>query len=269
MCLVALAVDAHPRYALVLAANRDEYHARPAAPASWGRDGEFRGVLAGRDLLAGGTWLGVRRDGRFALVTNVREGKAQDPAARSRGELVPLMLGGGASLDDAMRAIDGNRYNGFNLIAGDARGFSWISNRGGALRRVDRGVHGLSNALLDVPWPKVVRTQDRMRDWLRGDGENLEPLFAALRDGSQPPDAQLPETGVPLQWERLLSSPFIASERYGTRCSTVLAIGRDGRARFVERTFAPDGAIAQDVAFDFDVTQRAGAPSPGAQSPLP
>lgn len=269
MCLVALAVDAHPRYALVLAANRDEYHARPAAPASWGRDGEFRDVLAGRDLLAGGTWLGVRRDGRFALVTNVRDGKAQDPVSRSRGELVPLVLGGDASIDDAMRAIDGKRYNGFNLVAGDARGFSWISNRGGALRHIDRGVHGLSNALLDVPWPKVVRTQERMRDWLRGDGENLEPLFAALRDGNQPPDAQLPATGVPLQWERLLSSPFIASERYGTRCSTVLAIGRDGRARFVERTFAPDGAIVQDAAFDFDVTRRAGAPSPGAQYPLP
>ncbi|MFO1313914.1 MAG: NRDE family protein [Burkholderiales bacterium] len=254
MCLAVLALDAHPRHALVLAANRDEYHARPSAPAAWGIDGPFRDVLAGRDLMAGGTWLGLDRRGRFALVTNVREGKAQDPAARSRGELPLLALSATGAVEDAMRAIDVARYNGFNLLAGDARGFSWLSNRGGTLRTVDAGLHGLSNALLDTPWPKVVRTRERLADWLRGDAVDFEPLFAALRDGAQPPDESLPATGVPLQWERLLSSPFIASERYGTRCSTVLTIGRDGRARFVERTFGPEGATAGEVAYEFDVT---------------
>jgi uncharacterized protein with NRDE domain len=241
MCLAVLAVDAHPRLALVLAANRDEYHARPAAPAAW----QPGGVLAGRDLMAGGTWLAVRRDGRFALVTNVRDGKAQDPAARSRGELPLLAL-------DSLRGIDGTRYNGFNLIAGDARGFTWMSNRGEAPRRVDQGIHGLSNALLDVPWPKVVRTEERLAAWLRADTGSFEPLFEALADRTQPADALLPATGVPLAWERMLSPPFIVSERYGTRCSTVLAIDRDGHARFVERSFAPDGTVANEAAFEFE-----------------
>ena len=268
MCLVAIAVDAHPRIALVLAANRDEYHARSAAPAAWGREGAFRDVLAGRDLMAGGTWLGVRRDGRFALVTNVREGKAQDPAANSRGELPLLALHADRTIDEAMAAIDAPRYNGFNLLAGDAVGFLWMSNRDAAVRRVTRGVHGLSNALLDVQWPKVARTQERLQSWLRGDATSFEPLFDALGDRAQATDAELPSTGVPLAWERLLSSPFIVSDRYGTRCSTVLAIDRGGHARFVERTFAPDGAPSHEVAVEFDLTARAAVPSPGAESRL-
>ena len=254
MCLAVLALDAHPRHALVLAANRDEYHARPSAPAAWGDDGAFRDILAGRDLMAGGTWLGVSRRGRFALVTNVREGKAQDPAARSRGELPLFALSATGTVEDAMGTIDGSRYNGFNLLAGDPLRCAWVSNRGGSLRTIERGVHGLSNALLDTPWPKVARTKQRLADWLRGNAVDIEPLFASLRDGAQPSDESLPATGVPLQWERLLSSPFIASERYGTRCSTVITIGRDGRARFVERTFGPEGATLGEAAYEFDIT---------------
>jgi uncharacterized protein with NRDE domain len=256
MCLAVIAVDAHPRVALLVVANRDEYHARPAAPAAW--DGD---VLAGRDLVAGGTWLAVHREGRFAFVTNVRDGKPQDPAARTRGELPLLALSG--------RAIDGTRYNGFNLVAGDARGFVWTSNRGTGSRRVTRGVHGLSNASLDVPWPKVVRTKQRVTEWLRGDGARLAPLFDALGDRAEAHGAELPSTGVSLEWERLLSAPFIVSDRYGTRCSTVFAVDRDGRARFVERSFAPDGSLANEAAFEFEVTARASAPSPGAVSLLP
>jgi uncharacterized protein with NRDE domain len=291
MCLVAIAVDAHPRIALVLAANRDEYHARPTAPAAWGHDDAFRDVLAGRDLMAGGTWLGVRRDGRFALVTNVRDGNAQDPAARSRGELPVVALRSEYTIDQATAAIDGPRYNGFNLLVGDAAGFAWMSNRAsdiefpaalrasglirprerpfGRMRRITRGVHGLSNALLDVQWPKVARTQERLQTWLRGDGASLEPLFDALGDRMQASDADLPATGVPLAWERLLSSPFIVSERYGTRCSTVLAVDRGGHARFVERSFAPDGTPAHEVAVEFDLKAPAAAPSPGVESRLP
>jgi len=269
MCLAAIAVDAHPRIALVLAANRDEYHARPAAPAAWGLDDAFKGVLAGRDLMAGGTWLGVRRDGRFALVTNMREGKPQDPAARSRGELPLQALRGVRTIDDAIGAIDGTRYNGFNLLAGDRAGFIWMSNRDAAVRRVTGGVHGLSNALLDVPWPKVARTQERLQAWLRSDGASLEPLLDALADRTQAPDAALPSTGVPLAWERLLSSPFIVSERYGTRCSTVFTIDRDGHVRFVERSFSPDGTTSHEVAVEFDLTAPAAVPSAGVESPLP
>ena len=267
MCLVVIAVDAHPRLALVLAANRDEYHARPAAPAAWG-SGPFLDILAGRDLMAGGTWLAVRRDGRFALVTNVREGKPQDPAARSRGELPMLALAVERSADDAAAAIDGSRYNGFNLLAGSPAGFLCTSNRDDAVRRATGGVHGLSNALLDVRWPKVVRTQERLQAWLRTDGASVEPLLEALGDRTQAADADLPATGVTPAWERLLSSPFIVSERYGTRCSSVLTVDRDGHARFIERTFAPDGTQSHEVAFEFGLKAPAASPSPDARSPL-
>jgi len=256
MCLVVAALRAHPRYALVLAANRDEYHARPAVAAAWGIDDEFRGILAGRDLAAGGTWLGVRRDGRFALVTNVRDGKAQDPAAPSRGALVPHLLA--SPLDEALAAIaqDGARYNGFNVLAGDASSLRWMSNRGAAPRRIDAGVHGLSNALLDVPWPKVVRTRERMRQWIAAGETDVEPLFAALADRARPPDAELPQTGVALEWERILSSPFIVTERYGTRCSTIFTIDTAGRAEFRERSFAPDGAVTGEVVESFALDGR-------------
>ncbi|HTP98569.1 MAG TPA: NRDE family protein [Casimicrobiaceae bacterium] len=248
MCLVVVALRAHPAYTLVLAANRDEFHARPAAAAEWGRDGAFAGILAGRDLFAGGTWLGVRRDGRFALVTNVRDGKPQDPAARSRGELVPRVLDA-SGIDAAFAAIatDGARYNGFNLLAGDTSGAAWMSNRSAATRRITGGTHGLSNALLDVPWPKIVRTEARLQAWAARADADVAPLFAALADREPAPDQELPSTGVTLERERLLSSPFIVSETYGTRCSTVFTVDRVGRARFHERSFAPDGGATGDA----------------------
>lgn len=253
MCLAVLALDAHSRYALVLAANRDEYYARPAAPAAWGRDAPFRDIVAGRDLAAGGTWLGVRRDGRFAFVTNVRDGRGPNPALRSRGELVPHVLNHAGSVADALADIDGAHYNGFNLVAGDAKDALWMSNRGHAPRTLPGGVHGLSNASLDVPWPKLVRTQRRVDDWIADDAHDPAPLLAALADRRPAADAELPSTGVSLEWERVLSSPFIVSERYGTRCSTVLTIDRDGRARFLERTFAPGGSAAGDVVETFAI----------------
>jgi uncharacterized protein with NRDE domain len=246
MCLVVLALDAHPAYSLVLAANRDEYHERPATQAAWG-DGAFAGILAGRDLAAGGTWLGVRRDGRFALVTNVRDGSPQDPAAPSRGTIVPRLLAAPFDEGFASLACEAPRYNGFNVLAGDASSVRWMSNRGGAARRLERGVHGLSNALLDVPWPKVVRTQRRLDAWIASGSTDSAPLFEALADHARAADEELPSTGVALEWERILSSPFIATDRYGTRCSTVYTLDRDGRATFRERSFAPDGATIGEV----------------------
>ncbi|MCC7326877.1 MAG: NRDE family protein [Burkholderiales bacterium] len=252
MCLAVVALDAHPEYALVVAANRDEYHARGAAPAAWGREPPFVGVLAGRDLAAGGTWLGVRRDGRWALLTNVRDGLGNDPAAISRGELVPAALNDAAAPGMPLYGItDPRRYNGFNLIAGDAQAAVWMSNRSAGERRLSSGIHGLSNALLDTPWPKLVRTVDRLRSWAaRGDAD-AAPLFAALADRTPAPDDALPNTGVTREWERLLSSPFIVSERYGTRCSTVFTIGRRGHARFVERSFAADGTPTGETIEEF------------------
>lgn len=244
MCLAAFALDRHPRYALAIAANRDEFHARPAEPAHWWPEG----WLAGRDLEAGGTWFGVRRDGRYALVTNVREGVPRDPGAASRGGIVTGALDA-ESLEAfvASLAARGARYSGYNLVAGNARGALWQSNRNGGRRPLPRGVSALSNGELDLPWPKVERLRAAMERWsTRGDA-SIEPLFDALSDRERAPDRELPSTGVSLDWERMLSAPFIVSERYGTRCSTVLVVGRDGGARFVERSFDAAGRPAGEV----------------------
>lgn len=244
MCLAVLALDTHPRYAVVLAANRDEFYARAAAPAAWGREDDgFAAILAGRDLVAGGTWLGVHRDGRFAFVTNVRQGTGRDPAARSRGELVPRVLHDPRPLADTYADVahDGHAYNGFNLLAGDATGALWTSNRVAGVHAVAPGVHGLSNAALDTPWPKLVRTKAVLAEWVTRDADDVEELFAALADRIGAADRDLPATGVTLEWERSLAAPFIVRDGYGTRCSTVLVIDREGKARFEERSFGPGG----------------------------
>lgn len=240
MCLVAVALDAHPRYALAIAANRDEFHARDARPAHWWSEG----WLAGRDLAAGGTWFGVRPDGRWALVTNVREPGRKDADARSRGGLVTGALAAG-SLDGFVATLEaeGARYNGYNLLAGDVGGARWTSNRGGEPRTIVSGVSALSNAALDTPWPKVRRLSAALGNWAAGGDDRLDPLFDALADRELAPDGELPSTGVPLDWERRLSAPFIVGDGYGTRCSTVLVVARDGAARFVERSFDAAGRL--------------------------
>jgi uncharacterized protein with NRDE domain len=251
MCLAVVALDAHPRFALVMAANRDEYHARPASAAAWWD----ATLLAGRDLEAGGTWLGMTRAGRFALLTNVREPHRIDRSAPSRGALVPAVLTDPSPVPDALAIARerGARHNGFNLIAGSADAAAWTSNRAERVVELAPGVHGLSNALLDAPWPKVVRTEAAMSAWLVNAHDDPEALFAALADRTIAPDAALPSTGVPLEWERRLSAAFIVSENYGTRNSTVVTIDRAGHVRFVERSFDARGALCGEVDHRFEV----------------
>lgn len=251
MCLAVVALDRHQRYGLVVAANRDEFHARPTAPAAWWDDS----LLAGRDLEAGGTWLGVTRAGRFALLTNVREPHRVDRGAPSRGALVPEVLRDAAPVHDALARVRdrGARHNGFNLLAGDSGEAAWTSNRADGVVALAAGVHGLSNALLDAPWPKVLRIEAAVSAWLATGGDDPEPLFGALGDRRLADDAELPSTGVPLEWERVLSAPFIVSERYGTRSSTVVTVDRGGHVRFVERSFDASGNPSGEVAHHFDV----------------
>jgi uncharacterized protein with NRDE domain len=242
MCLIALALDAHPSYRLVITANRDEFYARPTAPAVWWADAPD--VLAGRDLREGGTWMGVTRGGRVAAVTNYRDpGFAQLAGAPSRGALVADFLRGSADAETyahelAQRAA---RYNGFNLLVGDEGGLFYVSNRTEGVRRLEPGIYGLSNALLDTPWPKVVRAKAAMADALAAaDGEGWDArLWEALADRVIAADDALPDTGVGAERERQLSAPFIRTDVYGTRASTVLTITRGGRVRFVERSIAP------------------------------
>ncbi len=257
MCLILLATQMHSAYPLVLAANRDECYDRPAAPATWWA--EAPGMLAGRDLQGRGTWMGVARDGRWAAVTNVRELSVPERRdAPSRGWLVSDFLRGAWSVEAYLAALAprADEWNGFNLLVGDAAGAWWLSNRAEGPVRVEPGVHGLSNALLDTPWPKVERGRDDLARILAGPEDAMEAsLFRTLALRDPAPDDRLPDTGVGIHAERMLSSLFISSLGYGTRASTVLRIRRDGRVFFAERTIDPESDRWTEVRHEFEVGQ--------------
>jgi len=245
MCLILFAWQAHPRYELLLAANRDEFHARPTAPAAFWP--EQPDILAGRDLEAGGTWLGVTRDGRFAALTNYREsGRTGRSAPRSRGLLVnDWLVGAGAPLEAARRlATDGDAYGGYNLLLGRPGELAYLSNRGAGPRAVAAGVHGLSNHLLDTAWPKVRAGRERLQALLASAHVDTERLFDLLADAA-PTEGTLPDgVAARLAPENLARQLFIRSPVYGTRCSTVLLIERSGRVQFEERRFDADARPA-------------------------
>jgi uncharacterized protein with NRDE domain len=249
VCLALVALDAHPQTPLVIAANRDEFHARLAATAHWWPDG----TLAGVDLEAGGTWFGVTRRGRWALVTNYREGLPRDPNAPSRGGLVTRALAEPTAplACAATIATHGGRYHGYNLLLGEVANAAYTSNRASGALSLGAGIHGLSNHLLDTRWPKVVRAKERFAACLAPETVDVESLFALLADRTQAEPAALPATGIAPEWERLLSSAFIVDARYGTRCSTVLTVAHDGTARFVERSFDPEGRLTGEAAHEF------------------
>jgi uncharacterized protein with NRDE domain len=250
MCLILFAHAAHPRYRLVVAANRDEWFRRPSAPAGFWPDRPH--LLAGRDLEQGGTWLGFTRDGRFAALTNFRDPRTKRDGAPSRGALVTEFLAGDhPPLAYAARLVDAaGAYNGFNLLAGAPDALAYVSSREARAVEVDPGVHGLSNGVLDEPWPKVRKGRDRLAALLSRDFDT-EDLFALLKDQSIAPDAELPDTGVSRDWERLLSAMHIVADGYGTRCATVLLVGRDGEVAFLERTFDMGGNAIGDVVHRF------------------
>lgn len=255
MCLVAFAWKVHPRYPLVLAANRDEFHRRATAPVHRWRDRAT--VLAGRDLTAGGTWLGLAASGRVAALTNYRQGLGDGLPRPSRGGLVSDALTTAEPIPEWLEALHrrGADYSGFNLVAGDADGLFHCSNRGPAgPAAVAVGVHGLSNHLLDTPWPKVERTTAALTDFL-ADAPALSPgdLFEILDDTSPAADDELPDTGIPRDLERLLSAPRIVSPDYGTRSSTALIVDRRGLAMMAERTFDPEGRVTRTVAHDLQL----------------
>ena len=255
MCLLVIAWKNHPRYRLILAGNRDEFHDRPAAPLNWWQD-DAR-ILAPRDLKAHGTWLGVARSGRFGVVTNFRDLQAPAEHAPSRGSLIPRFLTGATSpkefLDDLRGAAP--RYSGFNLLVGGPRALYYFSNRGSPVpQSLKPGIYGVANHLLDTPWPKLTRTRDKFTELLKQPELNTDELFRMLADRTRADDAALPTTGLPLDWERMVSAPFIVNERYGTRCSTVLLVERTGRTILHERRFDPDGVQTGVSRFEFKST---------------
>ncbi len=309
MCLIGLAWQAHPEIPLIIAANRDEYHARRSAASAWWQDAPQ--VFGGCDLQSGGTWMGITRSGRFAALTNVRDPGEFKPNARTRGALVADFLTG----YDAPATYVGQciqehaAYNGFNLLAGTPEALWYCGNRGAATHALAPGLYALSNALLDTPWPKVIAlklalgaglqayaadealvprvstvpldaiapaasTMDALghphgTDGARGArgarGERLDALFSslfrALGDTQPQPDDKLPQTGVPLERERVLSSPKIISSLYGTRTSTVLCVLRSGQVHWEERSFAVSGDVAQTVSEKFSLAGHSALPA--------
>lgn len=259
MCLILFSFQQHNDYPLVLTANRDEFYRRPTQPAHWWPDSS---IFAGRDLQAMGTWLGITRYGRFAAITNVREAGKQVTTLRSRGELTRDYLESSASAPDYLRSLQDQSadYAGFNLLVGDHNELWFYSNRQEEIQQLQPGLYGISNGRFDEPWPKLVAGKHALARQLQTDVDTGK-LADILFDSEVYPDQQLPQTGVPLEWERLLSSRFIQSDSYGTRASTVVTINNAGQVEFVEQNFAADGTMAERVKLQLQADQKAGRSS--------
>jgi uncharacterized protein with NRDE domain len=260
MCLLVLAWQAHPRYRLVVAANRDEYHERPAAAlAKWPPPAA---LIGGRDLRAQGAWLAVDRERRFGVVTNFRELQRPRPGAPSRGELIPRYLSAPAAHQSAQQffaalQVQAQRYSGFNLLLADRDSLWYGSNRATPFARaLTAGIYGLSNELLDTPWPKLQRVRRGFEAWLtRPQPASPAALFELLNDRTQAPDdAALPHSGsgLPSEWDRILSAPFVLHPQYGTRCSSVVLLEPGGRLYLAERRFDPRGEPAGETEFELN-----------------
>jgi uncharacterized protein with NRDE domain len=243
MCLIVVAWHARGDLPLVVAANRDEWRERPAQPAHWWPD--HPQILAGRDLQAGGTWMGITRNGRFAAVTNFRDPSDKRSTARSRGTLITEFLLADETPARFLSNLSerAHEYNGFNLILGDGASLFYYGSREGETRAIEPGVHGLSNHLLDEPWPKVVRGRRRMETSLAAN-DPAPTLFELLSDTARPADEMLPDTGVGMDWERRLAAALITGEEYGTRASTVLSVASSGAVIFEERSRGAEGSVS-------------------------
>jgi uncharacterized protein with NRDE domain len=240
MCLILFSYNKHPRYRLIFAANRDEFYDRPTRPAQFWNGSPY--LLAGKDLKGGGTWMGITRTGRIAAITNFREPENTIENAPSRGFLVRNFLETDSSHQDYLNKVNkiGKLYNGFNLIVGTPDGLFYYSNRYSRILKIPPGIHGLSNQLLNTNWPKVKKGTQLLAEIMSKDNfPDTETLFSILQDQYRPPDQLLPNTGVSLEWERILSPIFITSSTYGTRSSTILLWDRNGNIEFSERTFTP------------------------------
>jgi uncharacterized protein with NRDE domain len=255
MCLILFAYHVVPGSPLIVAANRDEYFSRQAAPAA--RWAEHPGVLAGRDLSGGGTWLGVSTAGRFGALTNYRNPATHRSDAPSRGELVKAFLTGRMSASSYVHdlAREARPYNGFCLLVGDGEQLFYYSNRAGTPLEVEPGIHGLSNHLLDTPWPKVVKGRTALEQ-LTTVPFSIDDHLAMLDDTVPAGERQLAQAGLDAERERRLSSLRILSGGYGTRCSTVVRFTDAGQIDFAERTYRPDGEIAGEVRYQLDRGQR-------------
>lgn len=252
MCLIALSVGQHPDYPLILAANRDEFHARPTKEAHWWPDKPD--VVGGRDLQAGGTWLALHRTGRFATVTNYRDAKAPETGHRSRGHLVTGFLDGNLSPEDYLATIEEDRYAGFNLIVGTRNNVAYLSNREEGTRRLEPGTYGLSNALLDGPWHKVESSKERLQELLDKNTANESSLMRLMNDRTKGPVSEVRADQLKFDKAHAITAPFIVMPDYGTRCTTVVMADTSGNWRFTERRFDPAGQKTGESKFAFSAS---------------
>jgi len=237
MCLIFLSLNQHPQFKLILAANRDEFYNRLTAPAQFWRDNPR--IVGGRDLEAMGTWLGMTRSGKISMLTNYRDPKHINPSAPSRGKLVSDYLMDNISASDYMYnvSLQGKQYNGFNLLAGTVDELYYYSNYKEGIQYLNSGFYGLSNHLLDTPWPKIVQGKKIMDPLFKASSPDIEKIFKAMFNETTAPDELLPDTGLSPERERALSSMFIKTPNYGSRCTTVILVSRDNQAMFAERTY--------------------------------
>ncbi len=247
MCLILCAWQVNPAFPLILAANRDELHARPSAAAHWWPDAPE--IYGGRDLVAGGSWLACHRDGRFAALTNFRDLRSPPRSGESRGALVRDYLTGSDSPLAYLRtrAAEIQRWADFNLLVGDRHTLAYLASKDGQVRSLDPGCYGLSNHVLDTPWPKVARGSAALREIAGTPALSVSAaqaaLLAVLSDRRPGPESELPDTGLPRDRERLVSATMIIDAHYGTRCSSVLVLDSDSAWHGIERSFAPDGTL--------------------------
>lgn len=251
MCLIVFAYKTHPKYKFILAANRDEFYSRPTSTAGWWSDKSD--ILGGRDLKAKGTWMAIDKSGRFATVTNFRDIKNIKDGARSRGDLPVNFLEGNHTAKEYAEKVfgEGDQYNGFNLLALD-RELSHVSNYGKKVSILDAGIYGLSNALLDTPWPKVEKSKSLFQSKIKEDFE-LDELIQLMQNTEVATDRELPPTGLPIEMERAVSAMCIRTENYGTCCSTAIAIDYEGNVEFMEKNYPVGDRTDEIVSFSFKI----------------
>ncbi|WP_378954803.1 NRDE family protein [Pelosinus sp. sgz500959] len=253
MCLILFAYQHHPKYSLIVAANRDEYFSRPSAPAEYWSDHPH--VLAGRDLKELGTWMGITIDGNFAALTNYRAPSNQSATALSRGHLVSDFLCDKHSPAQYLESVaqKAKRYNGFNLLVGDGQSLWYYGNRQEKVQQVMPGIHGICNHILNTPWPKLEQGRQQLAQCLTQADVCEDDLWNILSNRQKAADDELPMTGVGLEWERTLSSIFVEGLEYGTRSSTILLVGYDDSVKFVERSYHASLTSWQEVSYEFKI----------------
>ncbi len=254
MCLIFLALNQHTTYKLIVAANRDEFYARKTAPAHFWED--YPHILGGRDLEASGTWMAMNKNGKISLVTNYRDPANINPNAPSRGQLVSDFLVNGDTPEEYLSKISlrASQFNGFNLLTGYPDELWYLSNYRQGIQKLESGVYGLSNHLLDTPWPKVHRGKEKFGRAIRDSVIEPDKLFDLLYDEQRAADQLLPDTGIGLDRERALSSMFIKTNGYGTRCSTVILVSHDNQVLFSERVYDLDTFAHNTNRFQFIIS---------------